>query len=252
MTFVSTADAVGWQLVAETAGHPLPTQMVAGGVSIEKMLQKPVCSCFPVHLPPMHHVSRHPHAGVVVQPTRPHQLIAEPIHTGQPRGAVTHIRRQLLGVTPSCVAGFGILLILVDPFTQIQPHPLPEVAPTQFVDQLAAFVPVADFLKHRIPDLRQCEHAVADVRGKSRDGAIDVIAAFGVASRIHPGQSGFRSLAPTSNGTEGSLRFREFLRQQLLKRITTGERSGKIAGGRGVLDGGHRPVQMWSRDLGGG
>ena len=47
-------------LVAETAGHPLPTQMVAGGVSIEKMLQKPVCSCFPVHLPPMHHVSRQP------------------------------------------------------------------------------------------------------------------------------------------------------------------------------------------------
>ena len=65
--------------------------MVTGGIPIQQMLQKPVCACFPVNTPPVHHVSRHPHARVIVQPSTCRQVISEAIHAGQPGVTLTNV-----------------------------------------------------------------------------------------------------------------------------------------------------------------
>ena len=43
-------------LVAKRAGHPLPRQIIAGGVTVEQVLQKPAGSCLPGHMTPMHEI----------------------------------------------------------------------------------------------------------------------------------------------------------------------------------------------------
>ena len=53
-------------LVTEAAGHPLPAEVVAGGVAIQKVLEEPVSPRTPVHPSPVHQVGRHPHPRVVV------------------------------------------------------------------------------------------------------------------------------------------------------------------------------------------
>ena len=136
------------RLVAEGAGHPLPAQMVAGRVAIQQVLQEPVGSGFPVDPSPVHDPGGHPHAGVVVQPAGCHQLITEAIHAGQPRAPCPHIGRQLPGIGPGVMARFERFLIVMDAIPQIEPHPLPEVPPAEFVDQLSALIAVADPCKN--------------------------------------------------------------------------------------------------------
>lgn len=71
------------RLVAEAAGHPLPAEVIAGGIAIEQVLQEPIGTRFPVNASPVHDIGRHPHAGVVVQPSGFHQFLLETIHAGQ-------------------------------------------------------------------------------------------------------------------------------------------------------------------------
>ena len=108
----------------------------------------------------------------------------------------------------------------MDAVAQIEPHPLPEVAPAQLVDQLAAVVPFPDALEDRLLHLRQRQHAMADVWGEAGDGAVQMVAAFGVAGRLHPRQSGFCGLTATRNRAERSLCAGEFLDQQRLERVS--------------------------------
>ena len=96
----------------------------------------------------MHEPGGHPHAGVVVKPAGAHQLITEAIHAGQPCGPGAHIGRKLLGIGTSVMARLERFLIVMDAIPQIEPHPLPEVSPAEFVDQLSALIAVADPFKH--------------------------------------------------------------------------------------------------------
>ena len=118
------------------------------------------------------------------------------------------------------MTGLECLLVVVNAVAQIEPHPLPEVAPAQFVDQFPAIVPLADPLKHRLLYLRQSQHAMADVRREAGDGTVQMVATFGVASRLHPRQLGFRGLAATGDRTERSLCAGKFLNQQSLEGVS--------------------------------
>ena len=70
------------------------------------------------------------------------------------------------------MSGLEILLVDVDVIAQIHPHPLPEIAPTQLVDQLDAIVPATDVVKHRVTNLRESQHSVTDEGGQSGDSGI--------------------------------------------------------------------------------
>ena len=157
------------RLVTEAAGNPLPAEVVAGGIAVKQVLQEPVGSCFPMHPAPVHQIRRHPHPCVVVEPATAHQLLAESIHTGQPRAAFTHVVGKLSAVTGGIVAGLQLLLALMDAIAEIAPHPLPEITPAQFIDQLAAVVSalaaIPQLGKDRFPDLCQGENAVSDPWG---------------------------------------------------------------------------------------
>ena len=172
-------------LVAEGAGDPLPTQMVAGGITIEQMLKEPVRAGFPMHVSPMHEPCGHPHPSVVVKPARADQLLAKSIHAGQACAAITDVVWELSSVAGRAVAGFELFLVVVDAITEVLPHALPKVAPAQLIDQLAPVIAFADALKHRIPHLRKGKNTVANVRRQTGYGAVEVIAAAGVPLYIH-------------------------------------------------------------------
>ena len=106
------------------------------------------------------------------------------------------------------MAGLERLQVVVDAVAQIEPHSLP-VAPAQLVDQLAAVVARSDALKDRLLHLRQRQHAMADVGGEARDGAVQMVAGFGVAGRLHP-RSWLLRLTATGDWAERSLCGGEF------------------------------------------
>ena len=172
-------------LVAEGAGDPLPTQMVAGGISIEQMLEEPIRAGFPMHMSPVHQPCGHPHPGVVMEPARADQFLPKSIHAGQACAAITDVVWELSSVAGRAVAGFELFLVVVDAITEVLPHALPKVAPAQLIDQLAPVIAFADALKHRIPHLRKGENTVANVRRQTGYGAVEVIAAAGVPLYIH-------------------------------------------------------------------
>ena len=117
------------------------------------------------------------------------------------------------------MAGFERFLIVVDAVAQIQPHPLPEVAPTQLVDQLSALIAVANPRKNRIAHLRQGEHAVAYVGGKTGDGTLEMVTAFGVALGVDAPQLLVGRFATSADRAEDPLSLRELLRQQAIQLI---------------------------------
>ena len=201
-------------LVAEGAGDPLPTQMVAGGISIKQMLKEPVRAGFPMHVSPMHEPCGHPHPSVVMQPARADEFLAKSIHAGQACAAIADVVRQLSAVTGRAVPGFELFLVVVDAITQLLPHALPKIAPAQLIDQLAAVIAVADALKHRIAHLRQGENAVADVGRQAGDGAVEVITAAGVPLRIHLSHLLFGGLPTATDRADGAACSWELLFQQ--------------------------------------
>ena len=162
---IALVEEVG--LVAEAAGHPLPAEVIAGGIAVDQMLEKPVRSGFPMHSTPVHHVGGHPHAGVVVQPARGDQFVLESVHAGQVGAAIADVLRKVALVGRRVVPGFEFLLAVVDAVTKVDPHPLPEVTPTQFIDQFRALIPVADALEHGVSHFTEAEHPVTDVRGET-------------------------------------------------------------------------------------
>ena len=190
--------------------------MIAGGIAIEQMLEEPVGARLPVHPAPVHQVGGHPHPRVVVQPTRAHQLLAEAIHAGQAGAALADVVRQFSAVGGGVVSGLERLLIVFDAVPQLAPHPLPEVAPAQLIDQLAAVIAVADPLEHGIAHLRQGEYPMADVRRETGHGSVEVVAAAAVAPGIHLLELSLCSLASAADATERALRLGEGLNQKRL------------------------------------
>ena len=167
-------------LVAKGAGDPLPTQMVTGWISIEQVLEEPICAGFPMHMSPVHQPCGHPHPGVVMEPARADQFIPKSIHAGQACAAITDVVWEFPSVADRAVAGFELFLVIVDAITEVLPHALPKVAPAQLIDQLAPVIAFANALKHHIPDLRKGKNTVANVWRQTGDGAVEVIAAAGV------------------------------------------------------------------------
>ena len=70
-----------------------------------------------------------------------------------------------LAIVDYIMPGFQLFLAVMDAIAEVAPHPLPEVAPAQLVDQLAALVAAANALEHGVTHFRKAEHTVADVRG---------------------------------------------------------------------------------------
>ena len=54
-------------LFRKGAGHPLPGQIVACRIGVQKMFKKPGRASLPAHTPPMYDIGRKIHAGVIVQ-----------------------------------------------------------------------------------------------------------------------------------------------------------------------------------------
>ena len=104
----------------------------------------------------------------------------------------------------------------LDAVAQLAPHPLPEVAPAQLIDQLAPVIAVADPLEHGIAHLRQGEHPMADVGGETGDGSVEVVAAAAVAPGIHLLELSLCSLASAADATERALRLGEGFQQKRL------------------------------------
>ena len=83
-----------------------------------------------------------------------------------------------------------------DAVAQLQPEPLPVIAPAQLIDQLtgdalALGLPLGSDVatrlepgEHSVAHLRQGEHAMANVRREAGDGAIEVVSGSGVAGRV--------------------------------------------------------------------
>ena len=197
---VAPVEEVG--LVAEAAGHPLPAEVIAGGIAVDQMLEKPVRSGFPMHATPVHHVGGHPHAGVIVQPARGDQLVLEGVHAGQVGAAITDVLRKVSLVGRRVVSGLEILLAVINAVTKVGPHPLPEVTPTQLIDQFRAVVPVADALEHGVSHFAEREHAVADVGGEAGHRTPEMVAAFGVTTGIDLVQARFSGLTTSPQRAE--------------------------------------------------
>ena len=196
---VAAIEEVG--LVAEAAGHPLPTEVVAGRIAIQQEAQEPLRSGLPAHPAPVHHIGRQPHAGVVVQPAGAVQFGDERIHAGQTGAALGDVGRQLLPIGPGLVAGFEFFLIAPDAITQLLPETLPVVAPAEFVDQFFAALTATGAGEHGIAHLRQAEHAMADVRREAGDWSVEEIAPFGVTLRLDACQ---QLLGPAAAAFDGA------------------------------------------------
>ena len=183
------------RLVAEAAGDPLPAEVVAGGIAVQQVFQEPVGPRFPVHPAPVHQIGRHPHPRVVVEPAAVHQIVSESIHAGQSGAAFAQVVGKVPAVTGGIVPGLQLLLTLKDGAAEIDPHPLPEITPTQFIDQLAAVVPalaaIPQLGKDHLSDLRQGENAMANPGGQAGDSTLEMVAAASIALGIHPLQLAF-------------------------------------------------------------
>ena len=245
--------------MAEAAGHPLPAEVVAGGIAIEQVPQEPARPGLPAHASPVHHVGRQPHAGVVVQPARAHQLCREGIDAGQAGGGGRQVRGEVGGVGLGRVAGLQRFAIIPDAVAPLAPEPLPVIAPAELGDQLLAGaalggaparrrrrsttgptpnssspekvsldrlklrLPLPQARKHRVTHLRQREHPVPDIRRQAGDGPLEMVAAGAVAGGVDRGQARFGSAA-----TAGQARLARLARPSL--------------GARGD---GHRRTRAW-------
>lgn len=119
------------------------------------------------------------------------------------------------------MAGFQVFLAVVDGVAKVTPHPLPEISPTQLVDQLGAVIPALVALpkltEHRIAHFRQGEDAVADPGGETCDGAIQVVAAASVTSGIKALKLPCCGCTSAADRTEASRRGRKELAQSLIE-----------------------------------
>ena len=125
--------------------------------------------------------------------------------------------------------GFQLFLAVVDAIAEVAPHPLPEVAPAQLVDQLAALVAAANALEHGVTHFRQAEHTVADVGGQAGHRAFEVIAAFGVTPGVDPTECCLRGVSTSAQSAEPSASFRKLLSQQAIEGSAVRKVSGKIS-----------------------
>ena len=106
---------------------------------------------------------------------------------------------------------------VVNAVSEVSPHPLPEVAPAQLIDQLASLVPAANALEHGITHFGEAQDPVTDVWRQSGDCAFEVIAAFGVTTRIDKAQCFLRSVPASAQWAEPPAGFRKLFCQQTVE-----------------------------------
>ena len=127
------------------------------------------------------------------------------------------------------MSGLQILLAGVDVIAQIHPHPLPEIAPTQLVDQFDAIVPATDAVEHRVTHLCEGQHSVTDEGGQFGDGAPEMIPGLGVARGINALQPIVCSVSPATDRAQCSSGFRELIAQQMIQCPAVWKISGQIS-----------------------
>ena len=147
--------------------------------------------------------------------------------------------------------GLQLLLAVVDAITEIKPHPLPEVPPSQLIDQLASFISAANASEYGITHLGEGDHAMADIGRQSGDSAFQMVAAFGVTPWVDTPQLFVCGVSATAQRAERSAGFREFFGQQMVEGATVRQIPGKIprlvrpgkSNGAGTR--GHRMTGLW-------
>ena len=82
------------RLAAAGASYPLPTEVVAGEITVEQVTVKPVCRNPPVHLTNMHDVAGQPHTGMVMQIARGVQGAHRHIDNRHTCSGLSNIGRQ--------------------------------------------------------------------------------------------------------------------------------------------------------------
>ena len=127
------------------------------------------------------------------------------------------------------MSGFEILLTGVDVIAQIHPHPLPEIAPTQLVDQFDAIVPATDAVKYPVTHLREGQHSVTDEGGQFGDSAPEVIPGLGVARGIDALQPLVCSVSTATDRAQCSSGLRELIAQQMIQCLAVWQISGQIS-----------------------
>ena len=96
---------------------------------------------------------------------------------------------EILLILTGGMASFVIFLIVMNAIAEIEPHPLPEIAPSQLVDQFSALISplvvVFQLREDGISHFRKRENSVADVGREACDRAIQMVATAAVALGIH-------------------------------------------------------------------
>lgn len=111
------------------AGDPAPRECVAGGIGIEQVIEKKLCTLGPGELEVMNPVGGPPHAGVVVEVAGVAELAREVVHDGASCGACDGFfcerAEWLLGESGGIVPNGGMLGEIA----------FPVGAPTDFLEE---------------------------------------------------------------------------------------------------------------------
>ena len=75
-----------------------------------------------------------------MQPSLGNQVVPEAIHAGQLCASLPDVIGEILLILTGGMASFVIFLIVMNAIAEIEPHPLPEIAPSQLVDQFSALI----------------------------------------------------------------------------------------------------------------
>ena len=76
-----------------------------------------------------------------MQPSVGDQFVPEAVHAGKLCSSFPDVIGEILLILTGGMAGFVIFLIVMNAIAEIKPHPLPEIAPSQLIDQFPAVVP---------------------------------------------------------------------------------------------------------------
>jgi hypothetical protein len=177
------------RLMGKGGGHPLPGEIVGGGVAVEQVREEPARASLPLDAAPVHHVGGQPHAGVIVEIAGVAKFFAESIHAGEAGGGIGDVGRHFRGVVR--VAGFVGLAVLPDAAAPGGVEALPIVAPSEFADKFGGLGGVGDAGLGEAAGTVERDEPVTDVGRKPGDEAVEVVAGAGVAGGDDGCEAGF-------------------------------------------------------------
>ena len=121
-------------LVAASARHPLPAQVVAGQIAVKQMRHQPVGARAPVDAPHMHHIAGQPHAGVVVQRAGGIQRAHGLVDDGHAGAGLPDVGWQLGCI--GCIGQWAGVDRCQDVLARMRPDMAKKFTPAQLEDQL--------------------------------------------------------------------------------------------------------------------